>query len=271
MVRLRPRLRLLACSLGIAALSTACGSTSGSSSPAVASSASAIASGAAPAAALARVHATCQQTTWKANLRLTVDDAGQNAMLSADVLADPRPDHLAAHLTTTTGLEEEAVDGFTYVRQGASKWGKVASGSLPASETRPPCSEFTVFSGPGITGVQELSDQSGGSAHHYRFQADAYTLLSASALFSPAALAPFQKTRVQISADLYTDAQGRPLSYQTDTADVADSDGGMVQMTLIETYSDYGTAVTVAAPDPSQVTDGLPPGLLVESPPNPAA
>lgn len=267
------RRRLLPCLLAIAALSTACsGSSAGAGSGSGASNTpSPMATGPATAAALARVHAGCQQTTWKAALRFTADLAGQNALITADLLADPRPGHLAGHMNSSIGLEEEFIGGVQYIRQGNTKWSKVNVSAIPADMERLPCTEFTVLSGPGITDVQELSDEAGGSAHHYRFHGDAYTLLAASLLYSPQGLAPFKANRVQISADLYTDASGRPLTYQTDTAVVHNADGGIDTMALLETYSGYGTPVDVVAPDPAQVTDGLAPGLAAQTPPNPSS
>lgn len=269
----RGHLGVLPYAVVIAAVSTACGGTSTGSKagPGSTNPPSAVAGGPATAAALARTQAACRQTTWKAKLRLTIDMAGQNAALDADLLADPRPGHVTGRLTASNGLQEEIVDDVDYLRQGDTKWSKVDVSALPADQQRPPCAEFAALAGPGITDVQELSDQSGGSAHHYRFRGDAYTLLAASLLYSPQPLAPFKATRVQVSADLYTDASGRPLSYQTDTANDSDADGGIVSMTLIETYSDFGGTVDVKAPDPSQVTDQLPPGLQVQAPPDPSA
>jgi hypothetical protein len=259
--------------LAIAGLGTACsGKSAGSPGlPGASNTAPPLATGAAPAAALARVYAGCQQTTWKASLRLTADLAGQNAVITADELADPRHrDHVVGHMISSAGLEQETPgDGSIYLRLGNTQWSKVDAAALPAGYQRLPCNEFTALSGPGIADAEELSDQAGGSAHHYRFHGDAYALLSASVLYSPQTLGVFQKAGVQLSADLYTDASGRPLTYQTDTAVTHDPDGGMVTMSLLETYSDFGTAVDVAAPDPAQVTDQLPAGLQLESPPKP--
>ncbi|WP_194893354.1 hypothetical protein [Catenulispora pinisilvae] len=296
------RSRVLACLIAVAALSAACGKPSGSSSedrskaPALAdisasvggSSGGAASSGGASGGsssgtaasgssdlvaetAVGLVQAACQQTSWKAQMQLKATVQGQTAALSMDVLADARPGHLAAHMTGSGGLEEELVDGTDYLRQGDTKWFKVATASLPADLLRPPCDEFGVLRYPNLTAVQELPDQTAGSAHHYRFQADAYTLLSASLIQSQSALPVFKAHPVQISADLYTDAVGRPLLYETDTADVGAGAAGIVSMKLTETFSAFGTPVDLVAPGPSQTTDQPPAGLRLPTSPNPTS
>ncbi|MBS2535837.1 hypothetical protein KGQ20_24035 [Catenulispora sp. NF23] len=296
------RSRLLACLIAVAALSAACGKPSGSSSedqskaPALAnisasvggssgggSSGGTASSGGASSGttgsgssdlvaetAVGLVQAACQQNSWQAQLKLNVAVPGQTAALSADLQADPSPGHRTAHITDSAGLEEELVDGTDYLRQGTSKWFKVSAASVPAALLRPPCSEFGVLRFPNLTAVQELPDQAAGSTHHYRFQADAYTLISASLLISPTALTAFKAHPAQVTADLYTDDTGRPLRYETGTASVADG-AGPATMKLTETFSAFGTPLTLVAPDPSQVSDQPPAGLKLEVPPNPTA
>lgn len=260
------RLRILPCLVALAALGTACGGASSRSAGTAATSAAGVSSPVA-VAALASVHGACMQTTWKSQMQLEVGLAGQNATLTADALADPHPDQLAADMTTSTGLEMKALNGVEYLRQGDTKWSRISLATVPVAQQRPPCGEFLVLTGTGITNAQEAGDQTAGSAHHYRFQADAYTLLGGALLMSPQSLAFFQQHPVQISADLYTDASGRPLRYGTDTADTNADNGGVVSLKLTETYSDFGTPVRVTAPDPSQVTDKVPAELTQVAPP----
>jgi hypothetical protein len=250
------------CFAALAALSTGCGGTSTAVSQAPATSATSAAStasagspGPAANAALAAVHAACQQTTWKAEMQLKAGMAGQDSVLTTDIAADPRPGRLAAHITSSMGVEEEFVGDTLYARQGSTQWSKLSLASVPADQQHLPCDEFTALSGPGITAVQELGDQTAGSVHHYRFRADAYALLSVALVYSPDPLAAFKNQPVQISADLYTDASGRAVRYETDTADAGGGASGIVSLKLTETYTDYGAPVTVTAPDPSQVSD----------------
>lgn len=259
--------RVLICFAAVAAMTAGCGgsakagaaggvsSSSGAGSSGSATTTVTTTATAAAKAALAGAHAACQQTTWKAEMQLKAGMAGQNTVLTTDLVADPRPGRVAGHATASIGVEEEFVDGTLYARQGTGQWSKLSLASVPAGQRHLPCDEFTALSGLGISAVQELGDQTEGSVHHYRFTADAYALLSVALLYGPDPLDVFKNQPVQISADLYTDASGRPVRYETGTADAGAGASGVVSLKLTETYTDFGAPIKVTAPDPSQVSD----------------
>jgi len=209
----------------------------------------------------------CSSSSAKMSLNMNISAAGTSTTMTGSGVEDPATK--SAQMQISMAIPgagnlaiQEVVSGKTvYMKSDVfgDKWIKLDLAQLAGNNSlgtaTDPCSTLSMLKNVPGTAVTKLGDDTvnGESATHYQVKLDINTLLANSPLKKLVDQLGSAGMPSTIPLDLWIDGQGRPARLVMDLAFTIQ--GQSIKEDLTIDLHDWGTPVSVTAPDPSQVED----------------